>query len=570
MARFTQKDNQSISSWTGFNILTRDDVIVTEDNIGYLPTINAPATKMSTVHAVLNQSLSIMKSLQLSKIVCVFDQALYAKATEIIWKHSNYFKHTIIIRLGVFHTICTFLATIGKRFQDAGLKDLCIESDVIAEGSIAGVRDGRKYNRAVRLHKLVYEALMRLMWKGFCSWLETTHRDDLVYMDDALESIDGLCKDVSKVKLKDVLDNQSYICIMEHFSTYLNSLRDKNGSFSAFWMSYIDMVEIMLGLIRASREGDWNLHLASIRAMIPWCFAYDRLNYARYLPYYYAEMSQLPSNHPDVHEEFMRGSFSVQLGSVNPFGRIPVDQTIEETINKDTQTPGGTKGFSLKPGTLHKYYLTAEYRSKYLRQLRNMISIDGSKFAHPDLQKTRIKRDENDVKSLMDLMENSWLNPWCPDENDLVHLSTGYVAPSNVTKDLLSAHEVGEAEYQKFKKTRLEEDPPPVKFHEKMKKLKLKTFSDVNAKRTYGKGKAKEVVLKADRNLFGHMILIAESRQLHMKDVLAHPLGPLPWALANPDGSLREKKNLHSQENSRKLFLQQKRYVVLQPASSME
>ena len=242
----------------------------------------------------------------------------------------------------------------------------------------------------------------------------------------------------------------------------------------------------------------------------------------------------------------MRGSFSVQLGSVNPFGRIPVDQTIEETINKDTQTPGGTKGFSLKPGTLHKYYLTAEYRSKYLRQLRNMISIDGSKFAHPDLQKTRIKRDENDVKSLMDLMENSWLNPWCPDENDLVHLSTGYVAPSNVTKDLLSAHEVGEAEYQKFKKTRLEEDPPPVKFHEKMKKLKLKTFSDVNAKRTYRKGRAKEVVLKADRNLFGHMILVAESRQLHTKDVLAHPLGPLPWALANPDVKVHRVKELMS------------------------
>ena len=237
---------------------------------------------------------------------------------------------------------------------------------------------------------------------------------------------------------------------MEHFSTYFNSLRDKNGSFSAFWMSYIDIVEIMLGLIRASREGDWNLNLASIRAMIPWCFAYDRLNYARYLPYYYAEMSQLPSNHPDVHEEFMQGNFSVQLGSVNPFGRIPVDQTIEETIDKDTLTPGGTKGFSLKPGTLHKYYLSAEYRCKYLRGLRNMISIDGSKFAHPDLQKTRIN-----------------------DENDLVHLSTGYVAPSNVTKDLLSAHEVGEAEYQKFKKTQLEEDPPPVKFHEKMKKLQV-------------------------------------------------------------------------------------------------
>ncbi len=41
----------------------------------------------------------------------------------------------------------------------------------------------------------------------------------------------------------------------------------------------------------------------------------------------------------------------------------------------------------------------------------------------------------------------------------------------------------------------------------------------------------KEVDLKADRNLFGHMIIASQSRELHIKDVLAHPLGPLPWAL---------------------------------------
>ena len=42
------------------------------------------------------------------------------------------FKMTIIIGLGVFHIICTLLAIGGKRFQDAGLQDLCIESGVIA------------------------------------------------------------------------------------------------------------------------------------------------------------------------------------------------------------------------------------------------------------------------------------------------------------------------------------------------------------------------------------------------------------------------------------------------------
>ena len=68
-------------------------------------------------------------------------------------------------------------------------------------------------------------------------------------------------------------------------------------------------------------------------------------------------------NRPDVHLQLKNGGFSVPLGRQNPFGNIPVDQTIEETVNKDTQTPGGTKGFSLKPAALSRYYLTAEYRS---------------------------------------------------------------------------------------------------------------------------------------------------------------------------------------------------------------
>ena len=48
-------------------------------------------------------------------------------------------------------------------------------------------------------------------------------------------------------------------------------------------------------------------------------------------------------------------------------------------------------------------------------------------------------------------------------------------------------------------------------------------------------------MLKADRNLFAQMILIAKSRkELEMKDVLCHPLGPLPWSLATPDETPRK------------------------------
>ncbi len=104
---------------------------------------------------------------------------------------------------------------------------------------------------------------------------------------------------------------------------------------------------------------------------------YDQLNYACYLPYYYKQMSSLSTTHPNVHSQFMNARWLLS-GTRTPFGRIPVDQTIEVTVNKDTQTPGGTKGFSLKPGAVSQYYLTSEYNSSYLRQLRNMLGRDSS------------------------------------------------------------------------------------------------------------------------------------------------------------------------------------------------
>ena len=65
------------------------------------------------------------------------------------------------------------------------------------------------------------------------------------------------------------MENPSFSCVVELIDKYLNHLRHSNGNLSAFWISYIDIVEIMLGLLRSSREGDWNLQLSSIREMIP-------------------------------------------------------------------------------------------------------------------------------------------------------------------------------------------------------------------------------------------------------------------------------------------------------------
>lgn len=186
-------------------------------------------------------------------------------------------------------------------------------------------------------------------------------------------------------------------------------------------MSYVDMVEVLLGLVRASREGNWQLHLLMIKEMIPWSFAYDRHNYARYLPVYYRDMARLEIDHPQDYNQFISGGFSVQLGPKNPFGRVPVDQAIKETTNRDTQAQGGTKGFSLNAGAVMRYYVTAEYRSTCLRNLREMTSTKASGLSHADLQPSRITRDEKDVQSITDTLESSWINPFSP-QTDLMSI----------------------------------------------------------------------------------------------------------------------------------------------------
>ncbi len=220
----------------------------------------------------------------------------------------------------VFHTICNLLSIIGKRFQDAGLRDLFVESDVIAEGSVSGVMDGRRYNRAVRLHKLVYEERMRLAWKNFLPWLEENHARDVHYLDEAQKSIASFHSNVSQGSFQEVLENESCTHILKLFQVYLESLRDEH-SLSTFWMSYLDMSEVMLALIRASREGNWMLHLAAIRQMIPWCFAYDKVNYSCFLTYYYAMMSlDCLLTTPKSMSTLCRVDFQSRL-----VGRIPSD-----------------------------------------------------------------------------------------------------------------------------------------------------------------------------------------------------------------------------------------------------
>ena len=168
-----------------------------------------------------------------------------------------------------------------------------------------------------------------------------------------------------------------------------------------------------------------------------------------------------------------------------------------------------------------------------------MVGYGLGKNCHTDLQPSRIAKDETAVKSIVDLISGNWTNPFNAGPA-LISLSTGALAMDDVANDLTNAYQVGEDAYNEFKEERLQSDTSKIPFFTRLPRMKLKTFSTNSKTKTVDKAHWTVAVLRADRNLFAHMIIMAQSRQLQMQDVLKHPLGPLPWSLASCDGHLRK------------------------------
>ena len=66
----------------GFNIRALKQMQVPKDNVGYLPTIDAPETSVATTSEIVSQALKIKDALKLSALVVTFDQAIHAKTVK--------------------------------------------------------------------------------------------------------------------------------------------------------------------------------------------------------------------------------------------------------------------------------------------------------------------------------------------------------------------------------------------------------------------------------------------------------------------------------------------------------
>lgn len=135
---------------------------------------------------------------------------------------------------------------------------------------------------------------------------------------------------------------------------------------------------------------------------------------------------------------------------------MEADKVIETTINKDTKTPGGTTGFSTNSNAINRWALNASYRAKLRCCFHRHLGYVNAKHKHRDLTLSRIKIDEKDVQSLMEVMTNTFIDPLS--DNDWLCISNGLAATQSIAQDLQQAKQRGEEALTAFISDRLSDE----------------------------------------------------------------------------------------------------------------
>jgi len=209
------------------------------------------------------------------------------------------------------------------------------------------------------------------------------------------------------------------------------------------------MIEILLLFIRATCEGLWNLHLAVQHDMLPWYFAYDRVNYARYLPAYMAEMENLHITHPFVHESCESGNFVAQRQTYQAFSQVAHDQLIEQSMNRDSKTKGGMIGFTLRKGAVNRWVLAHHERAGISHTSKNLAGKDETYRTRSEIDNARMMKDESVISALIDTF-SAMTNPFMYEGSELINIVSGVVASVDTRSDIAEAFTIGRNAAIKF------------------------------------------------------------------------------------------------------------------------
>ena len=270
-------------------------------SVVFCPLIDKNPAEPDTVKTALKHGQDLAAQAGQDVCVCTSDQAIYKVTQQVKWGSNGEFEN-VKNRMGGMHLVMSFTGAIATNMKNLGLEPILAS----VFGGVKKMLTGKNFPNNIRAFFLLAEELLR--------------------------DVSGIESFESTYELVKVLEESN----------------SESKTALAWIRNFISPIFILMRFIRAEREGEWLLHLATVREMIPHFFAAGHHNYARHATSYVQEMEALPPGPGSIKERFMNKEFTMRL-TEGIWNNLYSDQVIETTYMKTGKGPTGLKGNTLDP-----------------------------------------------------------------------------------------------------------------------------------------------------------------------------------------------------------------------------
>lgn len=278
---------------------------------------------------------------------------------------------------------------------------------------------------------------------------------------------------------------------------------------------------LTLIFVRAHRLRNFLLYVETLKALVPWFFALDHQNYARWIPIHIRDMDSLP---PATHEEFEVNGTWVVPKTTNRFSAMPIDQAHEQN-NELVKGTGGAVGLTENPSAFKKWMVAGPEQARLLTEFEEQYMEDfedGDHHHHHEEGMSTQNTFRKQARSLVQVI-NEMSNPFQDDGPELLALDTRNIIDDSVINTVRTIEAVGKDQYETYKKSVITDMTQSI--HKPIKKNALPLFRSPSPK-TKSKKAGQVSMLRDDVALFSRLYIVMQHREGDMDTFFKHENHP--------------------------------------------
>jgi hypothetical protein len=292
------EDEQDMSvSWAAFHASQITRPTDASPNISsLLPLFQEEAKSVATILHAMNavkRTVQFLNPGQTPVLAC--DQPLYALAKKIQWQWpEKHGEQKLVVMLGGLHIEMAALRALGDWLEGSGWTSAIAQANVASAGTADSFLKASHVSRTRHAHQVTACAPHILMCKAYEVYVQGLGIDDV------------------KLDFQQWQESQCLAC--PHFR---------------YWAITLEFQLTILLFVQSLRDGRFSLYKDTINQLLPWFFALDKVNYARWLTVHLHDMMSLGETCAAIEECFEEGFFVVRK-TQRKFSALAIDHAHEQ------------------------------------------------------------------------------------------------------------------------------------------------------------------------------------------------------------------------------------------------